>query len=180
MMSDMWWRRRGDLAHSLSAKRTAMSSPSKAMHWAPRNFLPCARAGPGPVSHYITAGNICFCIVIKKGWLRAARAEAWEGKDPGSIRVLLYNPRWERRLLHFLGLSGVGRLVEMRAWRKPGQPGWTGGLHGKRGRGSPGRASCTFSLSFSSRYSFSFRLSFQEGPIPRALRTAHAGGGGFS
>jgi len=29
--------------------------------------------------------------------LRAAREEAWEGKDPGGIRVLLNNPRWERR-----------------------------------------------------------------------------------
>ena len=44
--------------------------------------------------------------------LRAARAEAWEGKHPGSIRVLLNNPRWERRLLRFLELSGVGKLVE--------------------------------------------------------------------
>ena len=44
--------------------------------------------------------------------LRAARTEAWEGKDPGSTRVLLNNPRWERRLLRFLELSGVGRLVE--------------------------------------------------------------------
>ena len=43
--------------------------------------------------------------------LRAARAEAWEGKDPGSIRVLLNNPRWERRLLRPLELSGVGRTV---------------------------------------------------------------------
>ena len=43
--------------------------------------------------------------------LRAARAEAWEGKDPGSIRVLLNNPRWGRRLLRFLELSGVGRAV---------------------------------------------------------------------
>jgi hypothetical protein len=41
---------------------------------------------------------------------RAARVEAWEGKDPGSIRVLL--ARWEKRLLRFLGLSGVGRVVE--------------------------------------------------------------------
>jgi hypothetical protein len=39
---------------------------------------------------------------------RSARhEEAWEGKDPGSIRVLLSNPRWERRLLRFLELSGV-------------------------------------------------------------------------
>jgi hypothetical protein len=42
----------------------------------------------------------------------AARAEAWEGRDPGSIRVLLSNPRWERRLLRFLELSGLGRIVE--------------------------------------------------------------------
>jgi len=32
--------------------------------------------------------------------------------DPVSIRILLNNPRWERRLLRFLELSGVGRLVE--------------------------------------------------------------------
>ena len=42
--------------------------------------------------------------------LRAARAEAWEGKDPGNIRVLLNNPRWERCLLRFLELSGVGKV----------------------------------------------------------------------
>jgi len=44
--------------------------------------------------------------------LRAARAEAWEGRDLGGIRVLLNNPRWERRLLKFLELSGVGKVVE--------------------------------------------------------------------
>jgi hypothetical protein len=27
--------------------------------------------------------------------LRMARLEAWEGKDPGGVRVLLANPRWE-------------------------------------------------------------------------------------
>jgi hypothetical protein len=43
--------------------------------------------------------------------LRAARAEAWEGKDPGGVRVLLANPRWERRLVKFLELSGVGRVM---------------------------------------------------------------------
>jgi ribonuclease HI len=40
--------------------------------------------------------------------LRAARTEAWEGKTPGGVRVLLANPRWERRLVKFLELSGVG------------------------------------------------------------------------
>jgi len=39
-------------------------------------------------------------------------SNAWEGKNPGSIKVLLSNPRWERRLLCFLELSGVGRVVE--------------------------------------------------------------------
>jgi len=32
-------------------------------------------------------------------------------RDPGSIRVLLSNLRWERRLLRCLELSGVGRMV---------------------------------------------------------------------
>jgi hypothetical protein len=44
--------------------------------------------------------------------LRVAREEAWEGRDPGGIRVLLSNPQWESRLLKFLKLSGVGRAVE--------------------------------------------------------------------
>jgi hypothetical protein len=43
--------------------------------------------------------------------LRAARAEAWEGKDPRGVRVLLANSRWERRLVKFLELSGVGRVM---------------------------------------------------------------------
>jgi hypothetical protein len=43
--------------------------------------------------------------------LRAAKAEAWEGKSPGGVRVLLANPRWERRFVKFLELSGVGRVV---------------------------------------------------------------------
>jgi hypothetical protein len=42
--------------------------------------------------------------------LRAARMEAWEGKDPRGVRVLLANPRWERRLAKFLELSEVGRV----------------------------------------------------------------------
>jgi len=44
--------------------------------------------------------------------LRSAHVEAWETKNPGSIRVLLSNPRWEHRLLIFLELSRVGRVVE--------------------------------------------------------------------
>jgi hypothetical protein len=44
--------------------------------------------------------------------LAAVRVEAWEGRDPGGIRVSLPNPRWEGRLLRFLELSGVGRRVK--------------------------------------------------------------------
>jgi hypothetical protein len=43
--------------------------------------------------------------------LRAARTEAWEGKNPGGVRVLLANPRWKRRFVKFLELSGVGRVM---------------------------------------------------------------------
>ena len=44
--------------------------------------------------------------------LVAARAEAWEGKNPGGIRVLSAGPRWERRFVRFLELSGVGRTMK--------------------------------------------------------------------
>jgi hypothetical protein len=44
--------------------------------------------------------------------LAAARVEVWEGRNPGGTRVLLSNPRWESRLMSFLELSGVGKLVE--------------------------------------------------------------------
>jgi len=43
--------------------------------------------------------------------LAAARAEAREGKNPGGVRVLLANPKWERRFVCFLELSGVGRTM---------------------------------------------------------------------
>jgi len=44
--------------------------------------------------------------------LAAAKVGAWEGRNPGGIQVLLSNPRWERRLLRFLELSGLGRTIE--------------------------------------------------------------------
>jgi len=43
--------------------------------------------------------------------LGTARPEAWEGKNPRGVRVLLANPRWERRFVRFLELSGVGRTM---------------------------------------------------------------------
>jgi hypothetical protein len=41
----------------------------------------------------------------------AARTEDWEGKSLGSVRRLLADPRWEKRFVHFLELSGVGRTL---------------------------------------------------------------------
>ena len=43
--------------------------------------------------------------------LMAARLEAWEGKNSWGVRVLLANPRWERRFVRFLELSRVGRTM---------------------------------------------------------------------
>jgi len=61
----------------------------------------------------------------------AARVEAWKGRDPDGVRVLLSNPRWERRLVKFLELSGVGRRMadgtdedEARAARMDGWIAW--------------------------------------------------------
>jgi hypothetical protein len=41
----------------------------------------------------------------------SARAEAWEGRSPGSVWRLLADPRWEKRFVRFLELSGVGRTL---------------------------------------------------------------------
>jgi len=54
--------------------------------------------------------------------LVSARREAWEGKNPGDVRVLLANPRWERRFVRFLELSSVGRIMA------DGTSGWYGRL----------------------------------------------------
>jgi hypothetical protein len=43
--------------------------------------------------------------------LATARVEAWQGRDPGGVRVLLSNTRWETRLVKFLELSGMGRMI---------------------------------------------------------------------
>jgi hypothetical protein len=34
------------------------------------------------------------------------------GVLPWSVRMLLANPQWEKRLLHFMELSGVGRVMD--------------------------------------------------------------------
>jgi hypothetical protein len=41
----------------------------------------------------------------------AARAEAWEGMNPGTVWRLLANPSWEKRFARFFELSCVGRTL---------------------------------------------------------------------
>jgi len=60
--------------------------------------------------------------------------KAWEGRDPGGARILPSNPRWEKRLVKFLELSGVGWLMadgvdEDEAWaeRMDGRIVWEAG-----------------------------------------------------
>jgi hypothetical protein len=48
----------------------------------------------------------------------APRAEAWEGKHPGSVWSLLADPRWEKRFVRFLELSGVDRNSGRRNGRR--------------------------------------------------------------
>jgi hypothetical protein len=57
------------------------------------------------------AYNLNVLLHCPNAKMSAARMEAWEGRDPGGLRALLANSRWEKRLLKFLELSGAGRIV---------------------------------------------------------------------
>jgi hypothetical protein len=57
----------------------------------------------------MTGSHVLFYCPNTK--LQAAREKASEGKAPGGLRVPLANPRWERRLVKFLELLGVGRVM---------------------------------------------------------------------
>jgi len=49
--------------------------------------------------------------------------------DPGGIRVLLSDPRWEKRLVRFLELSDVGRaMADGMDEDEARRSGWTGGF----------------------------------------------------
>ena len=86
---------------------------------------------------------LLYCTNAK---LRAARAEAWEGKDPGSIRVLLNNPRWERRLFRFFELSGVGGVVRDEGVEETRAARLDGWIAGEVEEKVAGRAACTISF----------------------------------
>jgi hypothetical protein len=66
----------------------------------------------------------------------AARQEAWGGVHPASVRMLLASPRWEKRLLRFLELSGVERTMEdgadVEETRAERMDGWITWEHGDR------------------------------------------------
>ena len=86
----------------------------------------------------------------------------------GGIRVLLSNPRWERRLLRFLELSGVGRLAGDEDVEETRRPGWTGGSRG--GEGHPVGLLVPFSFLFLLFLFFPFFLSRG----PHASNFAHS------
>jgi hypothetical protein len=61
------------------------------------------------VTHKMTRPHVL--LNCRNPRLVTARAEAWEGRNPWSVRRLLADPRWEKRFVRFLELSGVGRTV---------------------------------------------------------------------
>jgi ribonuclease HI len=63
--------------------------------------------GSGQNRHRMSQAHVL--MNCRNPQVAAARAEAWEGKNPGSARRLLADPRWEKRFVRFLKLSGVGR-----------------------------------------------------------------------
>jgi hypothetical protein len=74
----------------------------------------------------------------------AARQEALGNTHTGSIRVLLSYPCWEKRLLNFLDLSGVGRIMGRR--RNPShEDGRVDYLGCEGGHGQRARLICFFS-----------------------------------
>jgi hypothetical protein len=100
--------------------------------------------------------------------LAAARVEAWEGRNPSGIRVLLSDPRWESRLLKFLELSGVGRYVkggvdEDQAHAEMDSVGGGGG----GGKVEPGPVTATITTTYFSSFPYFLFLSFVKGdPYP--------------
>jgi len=107
--------------------------------------------------------------------LVAAGLEAWEGKNPGGVRVLLASPRWERRFVRFLSYLRLGGRWLMGRMKKLLMPqGWMSGLYGKPGEDgrSVGRTKNCLLACFSF---FPPLFTVWRYSCPRALRTAHCG-----
>jgi hypothetical protein len=64
---------------------------------------------PDRAAHKMTRSQVLLNCRNPK--LIASRIEAWEGRNPGNVRRLLTDPKWEKRFVRFLELSGVGRTV---------------------------------------------------------------------
>jgi hypothetical protein len=114
---------------------------------------------------FFAASFLLHCFNVKT---RTAREEAWEGKDPGSVRVHLSNPQWENRHLRFLELPG-GRVMEDGVDEEEA---WAGGRI-PWGNGGMGHAKGTRLITFSLLFSFGPREVCSGGLIPRVLCTAH-------
>jgi hypothetical protein len=128
------------------------------------------------ITHKMTRSHVF--LNCRNPRLAAARAEAWEGKKPGNVRRLLADPRWEKRFVRFLELSGVGRTVEDGTDEESAYAErMIRGLRGKRRKrrriGYPPRGTAKLFLPFST-CSFPFVVGFVGGaPAPEDLRTAH-------
>jgi len=85
-------------------------------------------AGSARALHKMTRSHVLSHC--KNQRLRSARLEAWEGKEPGGVRVLLANPRWERLFVRFLGVGRWNRRGIARNLLMP--QGWMSGWLGKR------------------------------------------------
>jgi hypothetical protein len=88
--------------------------------------------GIGQNRHKMTRAHVL--MNCRNPQVVAARAEAWGGGEtPGSVWRLLADPRWEKRFVRFLELSGVGGLWRTGRTRSLRMPrGWIRGLRGRR------------------------------------------------
>ena len=56
-------------------------------------------------------GSVTRAPTLPESQASGGEAGSVEEKNPGGVRVLLANPRWERRFVRFLELSGMGKTM---------------------------------------------------------------------
>jgi hypothetical protein len=107
------------LHHSPESSIARTAAQIRTGHWRSAVYLKRIRKretdhcwlcdGIGQNRHKMTRAHVL--MNCRNPQVAAARAEAWEGKHPGSVWRLLADPRWEKRFVRFLELSGVGRTL---------------------------------------------------------------------
>jgi hypothetical protein len=80
-------------------------------HWRSSVYLKRIRKRQDDKCWFCRRRNRMTSFTLSQRRAKATREKAWEGKE-GGVRVLLANPRWEKRLLRFLKLSGVWRVMD--------------------------------------------------------------------